>query len=137
MLKRNNPNECNNCGIILRQLGGNISYCKDGRITHYLCCNITSCYLNICPECQYCKHHSSLHNVKDFIYVLELELENDGIRVMQRHFLLCQLESFKKCKIDMETEMNDKYKVLQKIEWNSSRSYLPNDISKLIVSYLY
>lgn len=100
-------------------------------------CLIYSCYNPVCSKCKCCKDHSTLLQLKNRLSDLEewWEKYNRGKEYIIDHCGLYVNE--KSCLVNMiismEIEIANWFKILQQVH----NKRLPDDVSKLITSYLY
>jgi len=104
------------------------------------CCRIYSCYNPVCSKCKYCDKHNTLKQLKEQLYHHLKHKFCQGMLSLNNKLLLdyCGLYVNEKNSLEnsirsMEAEIENGLKILQKVH----KKKLPDDISRMITSYLY
>lgn len=112
-------------------------YCSGCGKKIFMCtklCYIYSCYSYVCDRCRYCKEHGTLSVLKEEMVIVSNDHEK------YKDIVECFIDFYKiviwtldESITSMESEIENGFKILQQVH----NRQLPDDISRMITSYLY
>jgi len=110
--------------------------CRKGLSDQYFNCSVSMCCTMLCKNCRYCDEHDTLKKLRlELKYIKSVcEIYREGGDLSSNYcFCMARQTGFENEIAFMETNISSGFKTMQKVHGKK----IPDDVSRLITSFLY